>query len=89
MRPLGGSRACRLSKWSLGGEAAARGKAEYSKHTSCFQIFFTPIKYWNLELDLNLDFKEPKSYNMFGLPFFLLKQKVVARRSKPSGAIKI
>lgn len=47
------------------------------------------MKYWDLDLDLKLDFKKPRSENIFGLAL-LLKQKEVARRmSKLSKAIKV
>lgn len=54
-----------LSRWRLGGETAGRRvgrrKAGYSKQGGYFQKSFTPIKCWNLEVDLNLGFRKPKS----------------------------
>lgn len=64
MRSFGGLlSSVRQSKWSLGEESAREESCK--EESGVFQthqllhIVFTPIKYWDMELDL--DFKELKS----------------------------
>ena len=47
--------------WGDSREEGWKEESRIFQQGGCFQKSFTPIKCWNLEVDLNLDFRKPKS----------------------------